>query len=289
MNPGIHDISEADYHSDIGEQPSLSSSIVKILATQSPLHAWTEHSRLNPHFVREEKEIFDLGTVAHALMLQGVDHACVLDYPDWRKPEARVARDEARAAGRTPILTKHWARVKEMVAAGRLQIAAHREASDAFTDGFAEQTLAWTDTATDGTVVRCKGRLDWLKTNRRRIFDYKATGTSVNPETIARFAIAQGWDIQAFFYLRGLKVITGIDAEFFFVAQEDYPPYAMTIAGMGPDFLWSGQQKVQDAIDTWAQCMTSGKWPGYSDRIIYPSLPSFEETRITEKQLRSVR
>ncbi len=277
-------ILEEDYHADkVEDTPSLSSSIAKILINESPLHAWTAHPRLNPNFVREEKEIFDLGTVVHALMLQGEDHACVLDFADWRSKDARQARDDARAAGQTPILTKHWVRVQAMVKAGKDQIAVHREAKDAFRegDGLAEQTLVWTD---DHGVI-CRARLDWLKNDHKRIFDYKGTGTSVNPESIARFAVSQGWAIQSSFYRRGLKAVTGIEADFFFVAQENYPPYALTVIGMPPSFQWIGDKQVQMAIDLWAQCLESGKWPAYPDRIIYPDLPAFAEAAFLEKEL----
>lgn len=175
-----------------------------------------------------------------------------------------------------------------MVQAGKYQIAAHREAADSFTDtGKAEQTLTWTD---DHGVV-CRARLDWLRNDYTRIVDYKGTGMSVNPEALGRLAIGQGWDIQSAFYLRGLSKIdpqSNKNRDFLFVVQEDHPPYALTVAGMGPDFLWAGQIKVQRAIDLWAKCLESGKWPAYPDRIVYPILPKWAEDQIAEQELRSV-
>lgn len=263
---------------------ALNASLAKILCADSPLHAWT-NSRLNPDFVREEKEIFDIGTVAHALMLEGLNAATILDFPDWKTKAAREAREAARAQGQTPILTKHWDRVQLMVNAGKLQLAAHRQASDVFTDkGKPELTLAWTD----DHGVPCRARLDWLRNDHKRIADYKSTGTSANPEGVARLAVSQGFYIQAAFYLRGLKKLTGNEADFLFVVQEDYPPYALSVVGMGPDFLWAGERKVQHAIDVWAKCLESGRWEGYADQIVYPVLPAWEENRITEKELRNV-
>lgn len=288
---GIIAVSEDQYHADPCQTASLSSSIAKILVNESPLHAWTAHPRLNKNYVREEKEIFDLGTVAHALMLQGINVALVFDVDDWRTKEARLARTEARKEGRIPILRKHWARVQEMVQAGKYQIAAHREASDAFTDtGKSEQTITWTD---DHGVV-CRARLDWLRNDYTRIADYKGTGMSVNPEQLGRLAVGGGWDIQAAFYLRGLSRIdpqglSNKNRDFLFIVQEDHPPYALTVAGMGPDFLWAGQSKVQRAIDLWAKCMDSGKWPAYPDRIVYPILPKWAEDQIVNQELREAR
>lgn len=292
MTPGILTITEDQYHADEikSAAPSLSASIAKILYSSTPLHAWTQHPKLNPRFVREEKEMFDLGTVAHALMLQGIDIAVVFDLDDWRTNAAKEARTLARSAGKIPILRKHWTRVQEMVQAGKRQIAAHKEASDAFTDtGKPEQTITWTD---DHDVV-CRARMDWVRNDFTRIVDYKGTGTSVNPEGIARFAISQAWDIQASFYLRGLRKIdpqglTNKHRDFLFIVQEDFPPYALTAVGMGPDFLWAGEKKVQRCIDVWAECLASNKWSAYPDRIVYPVLPVWEENRLNEQDLRSM-
>ncbi len=143
--------------------------------------------------------------------------------------------------------------------------------------------MIWID---DHGVV-CRSRLDWLRNDYRRICDYKGTGTSVNPENVARYAVSQGWDVQSAFYRRGVRKITGVEADFYFVAQEDYPPYALTVVGMGPDFIWSGDKKVQAAIDLWAQCLNSGTWPGYPDRVVYPDLPKWAEESWLRKEIAS--
>jgi PDDEXK-like domain of unknown function (DUF3799) len=286
------------------EVPALSASIAKILWTSTPWHAWTAHPRLNPNYVSEEKEMYDLGSVAHALMLEGLENAHIIQatrkegagknrvdtgelVTDYKTTAAREERDAARDAGKTPILACKWDNIRAMVLAGKAQIAAHKEAADAFTDGLPEQTITWTDRATDGTSVVCRSRLDWLKTDKSRAFDYKTTATSINPRSIANFALSQMWDIQAVFYLRGLAILFPEvrNRDFLFVVQETEPPYALCIVGLGPDFLWAGEQKVQKAIDTWAACMMSGVWPGFPDRIVYPILPSYEENKILEFQM----
>src|SRR5712675_710479 len=113
MKPGIYyDISDEIYQTDCCDAPSLSSSIAKILVNDTPLHAWMAHPKLNPAFEREEKEIFDLGTVAHALLLQGEHIAEIIGAPDWRTKDAQMLRDDARSRGKIPILMKHMVRVR---------------------------------------------------------------------------------------------------------------------------------------------------------------------------------
>lgn len=291
MKPGIYDnISPEAYQDDPCETPSLSASLCKVLVNETPLHAWTAHPRFNPNFEREEKEVFDLGTTAHALMLQGLQVAQVIQatnkeggvVSDYKTKGAQQERDSIRAAGGIPILQKHWDRVQAMVKAGKEQIAAHREAKDAFTDGKAEQTLVWVD----DYGVTCRARLDWLMDSHARIYDYKTTGATADPYNMGKFIASQNWDLQAAFYLRGLKKLTDKDAEFFFVCQEDYVPHALSILGLSQEFLILGTKKVQWGLQKFADCMNSGKWPGYPDRIVDPPFPVWEAERFALKEMR---
>jgi hypothetical protein len=275
---GVYSMSEDEYHNDPSGIPSLSSSIAKILIAETPLHAWNCHPKLNIDFQREEKEIFDRGTVAHALLLQGLEVGVVLDFPDWKTKRAQEERIALRQAGKVPILQKHWDVVRQMVARAKTQIAAHKEASNAFTAGKPEQTLIWED---DHGVI-CRARLDWLHDSHLIIDDYKSTGRDVNPANIG--GKLDDWDIQEAFYRRGIKKLFGVDAQFRFIAQENMEPYALSVIAFGPDIQWLGDSKVQRAIDLWAKCLESGNWPGYPDRICYPMLPKWAEEEEVRRQ-----
>lgn len=281
MKPGIYTMPEETYRNDPCETPSLSASVAKILCAQSPLHAWAAHPRLNPDFVREEKEIFDLGSVAHALMLQGLEVAVVLDYPDWRGKEQRLLRDAARDVGRIPILTKQWDRIQAMVNAGKAQLAAHKEASDAFANGKPEQTLIWQEDC----GIWCRARLDWLHDSLTKFSDYKSTGMTANPEAMSRSMFGAGWDVQEAFYRRGLMKLAGKEATGTFICQEDSAPYALSAIGFNPLIMRVGDGKVQRAMDTWAQCLAENRWPGYPDRICFPVMPKWMEEMEMEKEV----
>jgi hypothetical protein len=110
------------YHADPCAVPSLSSSIIHILCSQSALHAWTAHPKLNPAAVQEEAQHFDIGKIAHALLLEGEWIAEVLDFDDWRTNKAKEAREIARLNGKVPILRKHWTDVEAMVQAANIQL-----------------------------------------------------------------------------------------------------------------------------------------------------------------------
>ena len=72
MKSGIHQgIPSATYHADCADTPSLSSSIAKLLLERPPYWAWAAHPKLNPEWKpAEPKAAFDIGSAAHALLLE---------------------------------------------------------------------------------------------------------------------------------------------------------------------------------------------------------------------------
>jgi hypothetical protein len=83
---GIHQTcSAALYHSDPAEQPSLSSSIAKTILSKTPRHAWLEHPRLNPAAaIVDEDDKFNLGSVAHELILRKGGGFDICDFDNWQ-------------------------------------------------------------------------------------------------------------------------------------------------------------------------------------------------------------
>lgn len=276
-------VSAAEYNADCCPSPSLSASIAHILCEQSPLHAWTAHPKLNPDYVSEETGHFDVGTAAHALLLEGEWVAEVLDFPDWRTNKAKEARDAARAAGKVPILAKQWADVRAMVEAANIQLSKHKHVFEA--PGAAEQTITWVEP----NGIHCRARLDWLPDSLKYIDDYKTTGITANPEVISRTLFNNGWDIQAAFYLRAVQMLEPkADPQFRFVVQETSPPYALSVIGLGPDVLMLAEKKILWAIDKWGECLQSGIWPGYPLDVCYAELPAWQESRWLNKELSDV-
>jgi hypothetical protein len=281
LDVGIHTMPAVDYHRDPCPEPSLSSSIVKTICLASPLHAHHEHPRLNPAAVDDDSEAMDIGTAAHALFLEGAAAIAVVDAKDWRTNAAKEARDVARAAGRIPLLSKSWAAVQAMVAEARGQLARHQDGGAAmFTNGHAEQTLIWRE-----DDVWCRARLDWLRPGA--IDDYKTTSASANPDVWTRSMFFAGVDIQAAWYLRGLRAITGHeDTIFRFAVQETFEPYALSVIGLGPDALMLAEKKCLYALDVWRACRKADAWPGYPTRTAWASLPMAHEAWWLEKESR---
>ena len=104
MEPGVYDLDAAAYHADPCPEPSLSSSIGKLIVGRSPLHAKCAHPRLNPDYQPRESGKFDLGSTVHKLILGKGAEVVAIEADDWRTKAAKEARDTARGDGKTPML-----------------------------------------------------------------------------------------------------------------------------------------------------------------------------------------
>lgn len=273
------------YHADPCEVPSLSASLAHLLVNHTPRHAWAAHPRLNPMFEREEKATFDLGNVSHALILEGSTERVVTVMADsWRTKDAQAERDAARSDGMIALLEKDWGRVEDMFEAVRLQLEARNDVPPLLTAGKPEQTLVWEERG-----VMCRARLDWLRDDYLAVDDVKTTGRSANPLQWTRNALwSMGADIQTAFYLRGLKKLTGQDAQFRFVVIENTPPYAMSVVSLASSALELGQSKVERAIERWRDCLRTDVWPGYPPAVYYAETPAYEEMRWLEQDAEAI-
>jgi len=275
---GLHDaIPEGEYHSD----PALSSGIAKLLVDRSPAHAWTAHATLNPAWQPEVDDKFDIGTAAHRLLLEGENCIVEGDYKDWRTAEAKEFKEAARALNQTPLLIPQAIRVREMVEKARMQMDELWSELDLFIDGKPEQTICWEE---PGGVL-CRARIDWLHNGSDVIDDYKTTTASADPRKWERTMYGMGGDVQVAFYLRGLKKLTGKpDAEWRFVVQESYPPYALSVITLAPSAMAIANDKVDKAITLWASCLENDFWPAYPAKVASIDVPTYEELRWLEKQ-----
>jgi hypothetical protein len=268
--PGIYEMTAEEYHSLILPTPALSASIIKILVDQSCLHAWHAHPALNPNWAEQQddkEEKFDIGTAAHALILEGIDKIVEIDAPDWRKKETKELRDLAYAEGKIPLLKKHASDVRNMVNQAHKSIA---ECSNlcgvTLADGRPEMTLIWEE---DG--IWCKARTDWLHNDNELIIDLKSTQGSADPYTATRRVMDQMMgDVQEAWYKRGLQKITGKDAAFIFLVQESKAPYACSFIEPSATYLEIGKNKVEVAMGMWRQCLETGTFPGYSNQFFRP-------------------
>ena len=243
---GLHpDIPEQEYHADSG---SLSSTEAKTLLYQGPrAYQWAKDHPV-------QKDAYDLGNVVHALVL-GVGDYEVLDFADYRTKAAQQARDEARAAGKTPILPRDLAPAQAM----RDAIYDNSMAAWLLGAGRPEVSLWATDPET-GVLMR--GRIDWLRDNA--FVDVKTSKDPTDPRAYARTAWKLGYHVQAAWYQRLLR-LNGFDLPPLWIAVHKNEPHETYVHQPDPEMLAVGHEEVDRALHLYASCQASGRWPGLAD------------------------
>ena len=267
---GFIDLSAADYHADkISEQPTLSSSVAQVLVTHSPLHAWFAHPRLNPNYTSQEKDTFDYGTAAHAMLLEGSQAGLiVVEADDWRTKAARELKERARLEGKTPILARQLAKVERMAKTAK-EFIETTELAGIFSDGRPEQAIVFKV----GGVL-CRARLDWITNDNKIVLDYKSTGDA-SPEAFSRQIPKMDYHFQECFYQAGVEDATGDVPQFFFLAQETEPPFACSLHGTSAAMQEVALSQFDRACRLWAQCLSTGQWPGYGTSVHYAEPPTW--------------
>lgn len=268
MTPGLHKITAEQYHADCAPQPSLSCSIAKILLRESPRKARHSHPRLNKNYTAEHADRFDLGTCAHAVLLENdASKIVIVQADDWRTKAAKEKRAEARAFGKTPLLERHYDQVRAMVDAA-LAFIADSEIAEAWHAADAEVMGLWCEGNGKSPIwLRCL--FDKLAPKLCAIFDYKSTEGIVAPEPFSRFLVRMDYHIQEAFYRRGARSLGIERPSFTFLAQSVEPPYECTLHGCDPALQEIADAEVERAIDIWRQCITKNSWPSYGSGISY--------------------
>jgi hypothetical protein len=252
MNPGIHTgVPSAIYHSDPCDTPSLSSGIAKLLLERPPYWAWSAHPKLNPDYTPSEpKSAFDIGSAAHALLLEEGAGVEEVHADNWLTKDAKAQRDELRSRGITPILTKDFERTLEMSRVAT-EFLKYHNIDVSKTDN--ECTMI---TEVDG--VLCRTRADIYIPGR--IIDYKTTG--MNLDVFNKSASKFGYDLQAAMYSR-VAAELGERCEWLFLVQETVEPYPVQLFKPTLDFMEVGKRKFEKALMIWSECMMYENWPGY--------------------------
>lgn len=262
LAPGMHSISSAAYHADCAAEPSISNSLLTVLLQKCPLHAWLAHPKLNPRFVpRPDKEAFDLGTCAHALLLEGINKAAMCAFDDWRSNASKEARAAARAAGKIPMLPGQYEATLSMVEAAQRYIESG-PLRGLLRRAKAEHTLVWRDTS---YRVACRARLDLLDMQPGQapvVYDYKTTSAD-NPGDFIRGMAGNGYDTQSVFYPRGLAELGHPGARFIFIVQETAAPFLCYLVEPSSMMIDIGTSKVNRGLRLWGDCLKSDRWPGY--------------------------
>lgn len=275
--PGIYgDIDAERYHADPCPDPSLSSSISKVLIEESPMHAWQAHPRLNPKYEAVDSHQFRVGRAFHSEVLGKGSSIEVLPerIKDWRTAEAKTLRDDLVAAGATPLLHHQWLLIRQQAAAFRAQMRSREELAWAMTGGAPEMVYVWEEETPYGPIY-CRMMADWTPTRGVLAPDIKTTKAEAFMGWGQRTMWDTGCDIQDAFYRRGFRAHgIDIDALLFAVCEVD-APHGLMCHRVDPPAQDEADQMVQHAINMWGYSVHHGRWPGYPTETAWQSRPTW--------------
>ena len=249
MAEGIR-ISNAEYR----EREGISSSELKKIM-KSPLHY--KHWKDNPENTDTPDLLF--GRAAHKYILETYDfynEFAVAPNCDRRTKEGKsewtLFCDQNK--GKDIITQEQFEKIEEM----RKVMLATPFVSKLI-NGEHEISYFWTDEDTD---LKCKCRPDSINHKLKIVVDYK-TCDNAETQRFMKQSIDLGYDLQASYYLDGVKSNTGNDYIFVFIAQEKKPPYAVNILQADDIFIRSGRDVYKSMLHIYKDCSESGVWYGY--------------------------
>ena len=282
--PGIYDMAAEVYHADPCQTPSLSAGMINDLLI-APAKCWFNSRRLNPDWEEPEgQEKFTIGAVAHLIFLEPKrfrDSVCVVEADDWRKKEAKQARDEARADGLIPILEKHMDRVMD----AREVFNLHPLAAPAFQNGQAEKSIFWQHPVYG---FWCRARPDFIA-DAGHLCDYKTTGNA-DPQEFGKHAYKLGYHRRAAWYIDGMRALGREPTHYWFINQETAPPHLISVVELDDNAIEAGRAENDKAAALFARCLQTQDWFGYrhrehqsQDRAFRVGLPNFAYYQIDER------
>ena len=152
------------------------------------------------------------------------------------------------------------------------------DVAEALASGMPEVSAYWEDPET-GVLCRC--RPDWVHPVGESgviLLDVK-TYSDASPDEFARQAARKRYDVQDAYYSDGYALASGLDVlAFIFVAVETEWPYAASAVMLDDMSRESGRAKARRNLNTYAQCLKSGQWPGHGAAIHEVSLPMWAIT-----------
>lgn len=182
------------------------------------------------------------------------------------KGKAEFAAWEAENRGKVALTLADYQRLAAMQDAFR----SHPLVSGVLKDAVIENAAFWQD---QDTGIKCKAKPDVVTSGL--ILDLKTT-EDARKRAFESSAWTYRYHVQAAHYLRGVSACTGTKhTEFLFVAIEKTAPFAISVFRAEPSMVGQGEETLRADLRTYAECLASGQWPSYPDRVQNISLPAW--------------
>jgi len=137
--------------------------------------------------------------------------------------------------------------------------------------GINEASLVWVD---GETGLLCKARLDRLTTlgDWPVILDVK-TAKSASRAAFSSAVHKFHYHQQLAHYSDGAQALAPMDRKCMFIVVETERPFCVAVYELEDDALVLGRDETHKHLRAYAECLKTGRWPGYPDGADYISLP----------------
>jgi hypothetical protein len=293
--PGIYELTEAEYHADPCEPFSLSRGVAHLLLTGNPKKAHRASRKLGGKRDIIPNRAMDAGSAVHSLMLgRGADiEVMSTTYGDKHKKAgqpvtdfatdaAKHERDLIRSYGRIPVLAHQMPMLHACRDAAFEQMHEHEDGAAFFAPGRSEAVVIWQE---DGLWFRIM--VDRLPDDPHAMpYDIKATEMLAAPGKWDR-RLQTIYAFQDAFYRRGLKAVRGVmPAPFRFPVVELDEPYCLAMHAAAPSLQAMAEQEVERAIGIWRHCVKTNSWPAYPPFTAWVEAANWQINQIEEQMLR---
>jgi hypothetical protein len=268
--PGLYlGTPEERYHSDPCPEPSLSATVAKIALNKAMSKAKAAHPRLRgddyPQDLLDAEDderviqwFMDVGSAVHSLSLGAGPSITEIRAPNYKKKDAQELKKEIRAAGRIPLLTKHWNLAHRMAQRLRPVLV------NLMGEDFPAEVMACSKSE-HGWWIR--SLMDGASPDLRVICDVKTTQLDMSPREAARTVNRNQNAFQSEFYEYNADRLDpgGIGRrKWYFIYQEMDWPHEIAIVYPDEALKTKGRMEVEAAMRLWDRAMKTGEFPGYS-------------------------
>jgi len=287
--PGIYSRLPLDnYHrGDICDGPSVSSSTLRTLINTSPAHAWAA-CPLNPSRAEpKETEAFALGRATHHLLAAEIGFENVFAIrPEQIGGEAwqgnrTVCRKwlaQAKREGKTVLTPAQVEQIRGMA----VSLGQHPLVQAGILNGLIERSMFWRDPETG---LWLKARPDAIPSDDGDFSDLKTCLSTLYLDlqrSISEFGYVQ----QAALTFEGARAL-GIEASSFnLVWIEKEQPHCVRVQQLRDEDIDRGTKLNRVAVRMFADCLSTGIWPGPGDDrpdAEFVDLPEWKRTQIDER------
>lgn len=160
----------------------------------------------------------------------------------------------------------------------REQVLLLPDVAEALASGWPEVSAFWADPET-GVMCRC--RPDWVHPvddDAVILLDLK-TYSDASPADFARQVARKRYHVQAAYYSDGYAAASGKRVlAFIFVCVESEWPHAASATMLDELSTEQGRTEYREDLRVYAECLRTGRWPGYGAGIHTISLPNWAIT-----------